>query len=340
MLLPEAWNIQRRSNRVTRNGQLALLFPTLGCDSGPVVATKTFDDQALPRRNSEISFSLLLKFDPLAETPGSLFRSAAQFADAFQTIDSAATHSIDGHITTSLVILGFEDGSLRTWFASILRSIDDEALKNLDLKQLIGAYLVRAKHAAVEWLEDENPKKIIELEARIAEEAIKTDVRLIPAYSPPSRGLLLDSVRRLGMAKELLSDADEAVFESKIGTVAMDVRQRLDVTKIEGVEIASETTHPLRGSLLTVKKPDYLGHSQWQLKFGDRTVRATIADQVWLARFHSREVGLQPGDAIKVDGEYSLLLDKSGAPLSERVVVKRVYGVEYQPYSIAPPLDL
>lgn len=304
------------------------------------VAIRTFDKQALPSRNSESSFSLLLQFDPLQESPSSLFRAAAQFADAFQTLDSAATHSIDGHITTSLTILGFENGSLRTWFASILRSIDDEALKDLNLKKLIGAYLVRVKYAAVDWLEDDNPKKIVELEARITEEAIKTDVRLIPAYSPPSRGLLLDSVRRLGMAKELLADGDEVHFESKFGTLELDTRQRLDVTKIEGVEIASETTHPLRGSLLTVKKPDYLGHSQWQLKFGDRTVRATIADQVWLARFHSREVGLQPGDAIKVDGEYSLLLDKSGAPLSERVVVKRVYGVEYQPYSIAPPLDL
>ncbi|MBU1385494.1 MAG: hypothetical protein KKG14_01240 [Alphaproteobacteria bacterium] len=304
------------------------------------MAIRTFDKQALPSRNSESSFSLLLQFDPLQESPSSLFRAAAQFADAFQTLDSAATHSIDGHITTSLTILGFENGSLRTWFASILRSIDDEALKDLNLKKLIGAYLVRVKYAAVDWLEDDNPKKIVELEARITEEAIKTDVRLIPAYSPPSRGLLLDSVRRLGMAKELLADGDEVHFESKFGTLELDTRQRLDVTKIEGVEIASETTHPLRGSLLTVKKPDYLGHSQWQLKFGDRTVRATIADQVWLARFHSREVGLQPGDAIKVDGEYSLLLDKSGAPLSERVVVKRVYGVEYQPYSIAPPLDL
>lgn len=304
------------------------------------MAIRTFDKQALPSRNSETSFSLLLQFDPLQESPSSLFRSAAQFADAFQTLDSAATHSIDGHITTSLTILGFENGSLRTWFASILRSIDDEALKDLNLKKLIGAYLVRVKYAAVDWLEDDNPKKIVELEARITEEAIRTDVRLIPAYSPPSRGLLLDSVRRLGMAKELLADGDKVHFESKFGNLELDTRQRLDVTKIEGVEIASETTHSLRGSLLTVKKPDYLGHSQWQLKFGDRTVRATIADQVWLARFHSREVGLQPGDAIKVDGEYSLLLDKSGAPLSERVVVKRVYGVEYQPYSIAPPLDL
>ncbi|KQS56016.1 hypothetical protein ASG17_08220 [Brevundimonas sp. Leaf363] len=138
----------------------------------------------------------------------------------------------------------------------------------------------------------------------------------------------------------MLADGDHAVFESTIGSVAMDVSQRLDVAQIEGVEVASETTHPLRGSLLTVKKPDYLGRSQWQLKFGDRTVRATIADQIWLARFHSREVGLQPGDAIKIDGEYSLQLDKSGAPISERVIVKRVYGVEYQPYSIAPTLDL
>ena len=156
------------------------------------MAIKSFDKQALPSRNSESSFSLLLKFDPLQESPSSLFRSAAQFADAFQTLDNAATHSIDGHIITSLAILGFEDGSLRTWFASILRSIDDEALKDLDLKKLIGAYLVRVKYAAVDWLEDENPKRIVELEARISEEAIKTDVRLIPAYSPPSRGLLLD----------------------------------------------------------------------------------------------------------------------------------------------------
>lgn len=51
--------------------------------------------------------------------------------------------------------------------------------------------------------------------------------------------------------------------------------------------------------ILKVRRPDYLGSAQWEFRHGSDTVQAPITDIAWLRRFQSRQVRLQPRDAIR-----------------------------------------
>lgn len=295
------------------------------------MAITVIEYDVAPGRDDPSVFSLTIAYDPLVESPGRLLRSAANFSDAFGTFDAAFAAAIDPNIETAIALLGIEQGSIRAWFASLIRSVDDEAIRDLDWKKLIGAYLVRAKYRALEWLEDDHPsKKIIDLQAIIVEEARNTDALLIPAYHQPSRALLLEGLRRAQLAKDGLMDADAVTFEGGGQRISLEPERRLDLSQISDVEIQSTERHQLHRASLKVKKPDLLGHSQWQLKFHDRTVPSAIEDRGWLSRFQAREVTLRPGDALICDGELTRYFDRSGTPVSERVEVTKVHGVEYQ----------
>lgn len=300
------------------------------------MALRLIDYQTPPKKSDPSVFSLTISYDPLVESPGRLLRSTANFVDAFGSLDSAFASAIDPNIETAIALLGIEQGSIKAWLASLVRSVDDEALKDLDWKKLIGAYLVRAKYRALEWLEDDQQtKKIIDLQAVILEEARDTDALLIPAYHQPSRALLLEGLRRAQLAKDGLLDADSVVYDTGKQRIELEPSNRLDLSQISDVEIQSSEKHQLRRASLKVKKPDLLGHSQWQLKFHDRTVRSAIEDRGWLSRFQAREVTLRPGDALICDGELTRYFDRSGTPVSEKVEVTKVHGIEYQ----APPQD-
>lgn len=307
-----------------------------GCHGEEHMAIRTIEYEVLPARSDPSVFSLTIEYNPLTESPGRLLRSTAHFVDSFAILDAAFATAIDPNMETTIALLGIEQGSIRAWLASLIRSFDDEAIRDLDWKKLIGAYLVRAKYRSLEWLEaDQSNKKLIDLQAVIVEEASKTDALLIPAYHPPSRALLLDGLRRAQLAKDGLLDADTITYDTGLDQIQLDPEHRLDLTQIRDVEIQSIEKHDLHRASLKVKKPDLLGHSQWQLKFHDRTVPSAIEDHSWLSRFQSREVTLRPGDALICDGQLTRYFDKSGTPVSEKVEVTKIHGIEYQ----APPQD-
>ncbi len=49
--------------------------------------------------------------------------------------------------------------------------------------------------------------------------------------------------------------------------------------------ITSESIQSLSEMILKVKKPDFLGTSQWEFRHDNRTIIAKILDDDWLKRF-------------------------------------------------------
>jgi hypothetical protein len=79
--------------------------------------------------------------------------------------------------------------------------------------------------------------------------------------------------------------------------------------------------------ILPVKKPDYLGNSQWELRHGKRNILARIEDGQWLRRFQGRQEDVRPGDALRcrVQIEYNYGFDNE--LVSERFTVLEVMEV-------------
>ncbi len=65
--------------------------------------------------------------------------------------------------------------------------------------------------------------------------------------------------------------------------------------------LTRETLTSTTKMILKVKRPDYLGQSQWDFRHGKRAIAAKITDAVWLNKFQSRLVDVRPGDSLRVD---------------------------------------
>ncbi|MDL1893628.1 hypothetical protein FBQ87_12195 [Sphingobacteriales bacterium CHB3] len=51
--------------------------------------------------------------------------------------------------------------------------------------------------------------------------------------------------------------------------------------------------------ILKVKKPDYLGESQWDFRHGTKPLSVKIVDSEWLKNFHDRKYDIRPGDSLR-----------------------------------------
>ena len=73
-----------------------------------------------------------------------------------------------------MVLEDVEAGSLKTFFRNVLQATDNQALKNLNWKPIVGNYLVQAKYVLLQWLEsDDPPRKLPELVQKIHEQALR-----------------------------------------------------------------------------------------------------------------------------------------------------------------------
>ncbi len=83
-----------------------------------------------------------------------------------------------------------ETGSLKIWLKNQLETVDDQALKELNWKPIVGSYLVKAKYAIIKWCNkgelNENKESLLELSNEIKQIAQETDVRHLPDYKAPN----------------------------------------------------------------------------------------------------------------------------------------------------------
>jgi hypothetical protein len=99
-------------------------------------------------------FGIQINFEKGSPDPARIFRSMSELIDAFEAIDVDLISSISSEIEPIAIIEDVEAGSLRAWLSYILKTTDDDALKNLDWKKAVGSYLVRAKYYIINFTEN------------------------------------------------------------------------------------------------------------------------------------------------------------------------------------------
>ena len=99
--------------------------------------------------NLKLDFDFCIEIDfekGSSEKPSRVFESMVGLINSVQVLDVSLAQSIDARIRTELLLQEIEVGSLKSWLSNRILDIDDEALKKLDLKKIIGDYLVKAKY--------------------------------------------------------------------------------------------------------------------------------------------------------------------------------------------------
>ncbi len=226
----------------------------------------------------------------------------SELVDACQEFDQQLARTIDIRIQPALVLQEIEAGSLRSWFISRIEDIDDDDLRNLNWKRIVGKFLVAGKKRTVDAISDtttiESADQLAEVERGIRQLAIETDLLQIPVYGTVSRPHLVRLYRRFSASLEILAREDSVVLVTEGGRSRVNPHFRLSDEQAEQLVVTESITN--RGELiLKVKKPDFLGTSMWDLKHDGRTVPTKILDEQWLLEFQSGTVAVQPGDSLR-----------------------------------------
>ena len=100
------------------------------------MATLTLTD-TLPQP-PKADFGFEIDFQRGVGPASRVFTATHDFIKACEALDDELVRSIDSSIETILVLEDIEAGSIKTWLRNSLSAADDDALKTLDWKPLVG----------------------------------------------------------------------------------------------------------------------------------------------------------------------------------------------------------
>lgn len=252
---------------------------------------------------AKTDFSIEIDFEKGAGSPSRVFRAMSDIIDALQETDRTLIKSIDSKIKPVILLEDVDGGSIKARLAQIIESIDDEGLKKGEYKIIIGNYLVRAKYLIIDFLKGKSNiqgvQEIEQLEKDLFTLAETTDVRALPFYAPVSRTELLADINKINSALEPLNETDKASFVVRPGEeVEFNLTLHIAPETIEEL-ITANRREFVATLILKIKKPDFLGASQWDFRHGKDSFTAKMLDETFLDDFHERRVVLSPGDAIE-----------------------------------------
>ena len=254
-----------------------------------------------PGPPSGAAFGLQIDFQRGTDNPSRVFRAADVMIRALQSLDQTLCAAVDPHIEPIMVLEDIEAGSIKVWLANVLSRVDDGALKELDWKPAVGKYLVRAKYAVIRWTNKEGPEaSLLGLAREIRTIAAETDVRHIPDYAPPSIQELATTAKQIDAAKDVLLPGDTiSLIAPDEPPLDFNLSMRWSPEELSELTVKETTKFEKMPMTLIVKRPDYLGVSQWDFRFGKKAVSAKIEDRKWLTDFQTRQVDVRPGDALR-----------------------------------------
>ena len=274
--------------------------------------------------------TFILKIDfKKGEGPASrIFAAAHSFTSACERFDRHLVESIDENMMTQLVIENIEPGSVRAILKNVLVHADDQALKDLDIKRIIGAYLVKEKHHFIKKIENkEVVLSLPDISGELQKIAAETDVRHLPDYRPLDQKTIIDSISDFQNVKDHLIEGDSITIISDEGEVDVNINRRIKVEEMEDLSVRETQVFHVPNMTLIVRKPDYLGSSKWDLHFGRRPVSAKIEDKAWLDKFQGRDVDVRPGDALRCKVRIENKYGYDNELISEHHVIEEVIDV-------------
>lgn len=275
-------------------------------------------------------FSLYIDFIKSEGDPSRIFRAMALLIDSFSTIDQQLVGVIGEDTNTEMVLDEVTTGSLRSKLRSLLLSVPDEALSEMEIKKLIGHYLVKAKYLIVKWLREndkiENIEQVRILEGELITLAEKTGVKRIPAYNPIDTRKLLSHINGMQNAMQVLDVRDKVRYESRFGTLEMPRSLHVNEGLIREI-LTREILLSEDIRIVKVKKPDYLGKSKWVLKYAGHSIEANIEDHEWLYHFQTNKVVIRPGDSLRVSMREEVSYGHAGEVVHINYAVKNVLEI-------------
>jgi hypothetical protein len=253
------------------------------------------------QRREPSDFALEIDFVPDSTDPSRVFRTMTQLIDACQFMDEQLAAAIGKNVRAVLLLQDIRSGSLVTWLRSVVESLDEDALKSGDVKKLIGSYLAKGRRGIIGFLENrttiQEAADIYDLQKVITIAAHETGLPIRQEPPVPARQIA-ESVKLISEATAPLQPRDGAKYITDEGETRINTGFRVTTEQIEEA-LTHETIINQDTMILKVKRPDFLGDSMWEFRHEGKKFPAKVMDVDWLRSFKSRQIVLQPGDAIR-----------------------------------------
>lgn len=273
-------------------------------------------------------------------SPSRVFAAMNNFIVACEAIDRELLSCVDSHIETVMLLEDIEAASLKVWLRNLLNATDDQALKDLDWKPLVGKYLVEAKYVILRYIDQpDKPSGVGSLRNDIQKLAQETDVRHLPSYEPVSPSALIDTIENFQKVKDDLGDGDIASVITDEDRHDMNLTIRWDIESIRQLSVR-ETSITTSHKIIVVKKPDYLGESQWDFRHGTTSMSARIEDNKWLGEFQTRQTDVKPGDALRCRVRIEISYGFDNEVVAEKYFIEEVNEVIPNVYYVQESLGV
>lgn len=277
------------------------------------------------------TFGIEIEFDKTKVSPANAFRTMSDLLETLHFIDKNLITSIGTEIEPITLLEDLQKGSIKGWFINALKSVSDEGLKELDWKKAVGSYLVKGKYLIIKFLEGKTEitsrKEVKDLEGELLELAKDTDVRRIPSYTPVPTAKLVASIKRLSTVLETIENNEQVTFiASQKEKVDFNLEFNFSPDKVEDL-LTKETLSSNADMILKVKKPDYLGESQWELRHDKVPIIAKISDIEWLRSFQERKINVRPGDSLRANVTIIVNYDYNNEVIGTHYEIKKVIEV-------------
>lgn len=271
---------------------------------------------------------LYIDFKKGEGSPTRIFSAATEFIHAFEKLDKVLSASIDTSIRPAMILEDIEVGSLKIWLRNALEATDDQSLRDLEWRKIVGAYLLSAKYAVLSWIDDDKaPRSLPGLRKQLQQLAAETDVRHLPDYSPPDPIGLIEAAKQIQTAKDLLDPKDRVIFQNADHEIEINMSVRLEADKLAELATKETIRVPPAPMILAVKKPDYLGNSKWEFRHGRKPIFAKIEDEEFLSNFQNRETDVRPGDALRCQVSVEMKYGFDNELISENFIITEVSEV-------------
>lgn len=284
----------------------------------------------------EIDIGITIDFKAGVSDPVRVFQAMTLMLDSFSRMDEILISAIDEHAEPRFVLEEIEAASITSWVKTKLAAVEDDALKSLDWKKQVGAYLVKGKYLALDYLEKrkqaEDAASLDKLANQLRQLGFNVPLHstLFPENINPIE--LVGPLNQIQTAKQILGQNESITVKSKEETLELDLDANSLIGNSEMIEI-SKVTEGTMSMMLVVKKPDYLGNSMWEFRHGANAIWAHVLDVQWVADFRTGKVILQPGSALHCDVKYKFQYAEDGKLVDSKHDIVRVREVKPPPSS-------
>lgn len=275
-------------------------------------------------------FEVKLEFDKNTENPSRLFRSFADIIDNIKNLDTVLAKTINTSVTTKLYLNDIEKGSLigKLWNELIIS--DDEKLDDVSQENKISTFIDKSRSKTLEFIQD-GKNSVNELEQLSTDiENIAKDEKLDSTfnYAKPDILELAKTINEITETTEKLTDNEKLIIKNSSNNFEeLDNKcNKIDIEEVEKAltheEINSETL-----VFYKIKRPDFLGDSQWEFKHGVKNIKVKILDEDWLEDFKNGKEIVVPGDSLKVKIKQNFKYNRNGYLISEKTEIIEVMAI-------------